>query len=1224
MNFWVKSLFFTARIFLVAAVLLARTPGPASAQSSVIRFETLSVEDGLSQSTVRAIIQDGQGFMWFGTGDGLNKYDGYTFTHYKHDPENPASISDSLITSIYLDSQGQMWVGTASGLDRYAREDETFEHFLAGPGPANSTGGTPVSAIVEDRSGNLWFGASDSGLRQLNRVNGEFLSYRQDPGRPDTLVSDQVTALASDQSGGVWIGTVEGLDYFDPASGKFTHYRQDAGDPRSLSSNQVSALLQDRSGILWVGTEDGGLNRFNPSTQVFTRYQPSSVDPRSISSRDIRTIYEDKDGRLWIGGRNGINLFDRDTGTFTRYQRSPGDPNGLANDYVLSIHADRSGVLWFGTFGGGLSKYVQANERFTIFQPQPNVANSLSSDIVYAVLEDRLGVVWVGTMDGGLYRIDPETGAFTSLTNDPSDTNSLANNDVRALLEDRNGMIWIGTYGGGLNRYDPRSGRFTRYLHNPDKPDSLSDSRITALREDRAGNLWVGTRGGGLNKLDPQTGQFTQYLPDPSDPASLSGEYVQAMYEDSEGKLWTGTYDGISVLDPQTGRFTRYQNDPGEPASLSNNRVLSFYEAPDGTMWIGTLLGGLNRFDRATQTFQAYHQQDGLPDDAVYGILGDQAGYLWLSTNRGLSRFDSRTQVFRNYDRRDGLQSTDFSPGAYFQNRQGWMYFGGVQGFITFDPSRVRDNPVAPPVVITAFKKFNQIERKDLTGQATVTLSYQDNFISFEFAALDFTAPEKNQYAYKLEGFDKDWIEAGTRRYASYTNLRGGTYVFRVMGSNPDGVWNTTGAEMEIVVVPPLWERWWFIGTVALILLGSAAGGYRLRIMRIQAQNRQLEEQVRERTKEAERRREVAEGLREILTILNSNRSLKESLDAIILQVMVLVETQAVAIFRCEDPGYPVILASNLPKSGAEQAEKGLPGLPDWITGPILRGQTAAYPDLVAYRPARPGDNDLFSPFAALYALPLQFNDRVEGGLILLFTFVRYFGEEDWKIAAGFADHAALAIANAELRSQAEVIAVSAERSRLARDLHDAVTQTLFATSLIAEVLPRLWERNPQAAMLKVAEIRELTRGALAEMRTLLMELRPTALEDVPLTDLLQQLSEAFTGRARVPVELDLDHTIELPSAVKIGFYRIAQEALNNVQKHARATQVCIRLGNGDGQVGLSILDNGVGFDKIKTSPDHFGLGIMEERAQTVGARFEVESQAGAGTRVSVLWTNDN
>jgi ligand-binding sensor domain-containing protein/signal transduction histidine kinase len=1209
------------RTGLICTALLLSLVRPALAQTGSIRFETLSVEDGLSQSTVRAVMQDSRGYMWFGTDDGLNRYDGYSFTIFKHDPETDSSISDSTIQAIYQDTHGDLWFGTANGLDRLVPGKETFAHYISDPTNPASLSGSEITSIVEDRQGNLWIGTSDYGLNLLNRDNGTFTHFLTSPEQSNSLISNQITALAADQRGGLWIGTSEGLDYFDPQTKSYLHYRHNPRDPESISSNQVTTLFQDRFGILWIGTEDGGLNRYNPATRLFTRYLPDSRNQDSISSQIIRAIYEDQNGRLWIGGRNGIDLFNRETNRFQHYHRVPGAPYSLSNDYVLSIFADRTGVLWVGTYGGGVNKYVQANERFTLFQNQSSVALNLSNDIVNSIYEDHAGVVWVGTLDGGLDRLDPETGALTSLQHNQADLSSLGNNDVRAIIEDRTNTLWVGTYGGGLNRYDQRTGRFSRYIHNTTNRNSIADSQVTALLEDKAGNLWVGTRGGGLDRFDRSTNIFTHFTYSAGNPHSLSNNTVQTMFEDQDGNLWVGTLDGINILDPITQQFTRYQNDPNNSASLSNDRVMTFYEAPDGTMWIGTLLGGLNRFDRRSKTFKHYTQDNGLPNNTIFGILADSAGYLWMSTNWGLSRFDPRTETFRNYDRRDGLQSNEFSPGAYFQNNQGWMYFGGVQGFNIFDPSRVQDNPVAPPVVITAFKKFNQNQPFDPESELPIKLSYQDNFISFEFAALDYTAPEKNQYAYKLEGFDKNWIEAGTRRYASYTNLRGGSYTFRVIGSNPDGVWNETGAKLIIEVVPPIWERWWFIGTAVLILLGSVFGGYRLRIVRIQAQNRSLEQQVHERTQEIERRSEVAEGLREIMALLNSNRTLKESLDAIILQITRLMETRAVVIFRCGEDCFPLVLASNLIDIEAAPMGKGIPPLPNWITAPVLEGQRLNIFSLEAYAKTHPEvEGGVFHRFHTLLGVPFVVNDKVDGGLVLLYNYDRALGEEDVQIAANFADHAALAIANAELRNQAEEIAVSAERSRLARDLHDAVTQTLFATSLIAEVLPRLWERNPEAGKQKIGEIRELTRGALAEMRTLLMELRPTALEDVPLPDLLQQLSEAFTGRARIPVIREVYNTIELPSQVKIGFYRITQEALNNIQKHSRATQASLKLSEENGQVELCVADNGIGFEPGKFSPDHFGLGIMEERAQNINAQFTIESQSGAGTRIIVLW----
>jgi signal transduction histidine kinase/streptogramin lyase len=968
----------------------------------------------------------------------------------------------------------------------------------------------------------------------------------------------------------------------------------------------------------------------------------------------ITAIFEDSQGRLWVGGSSGLHLMARENSSFTRYQHDPNDRYSLSSGTVLAIHEDRSGVIWFGTTGGGLSKYIQANERFALYQRRPGAQNSLSDDVVNALYEDRQSSVWVGTMDGGLNQLDLQNGTVTVYENNPSDSSSLGNNDVRAVYEDQEGTLWVGTYGAGINRFDRAARRFTRFHYDQHDPRSLSDDRVMAIYEDRRGNLWVGTRSGGLNLMtNRQVGQFIHFQHDPDNPASLSGDFVRVIYEDSHGKLWIGTYTGISVLDLDTKRFTHYHNDPNDANSLSNDRVLSFYESADGVMWVGTLMGGLNRFDRATQTFQHYTEKQGLPNDAVHGILGDAQGNLWLSTNLGLSRFNPASASFHNYDIRDGLQSNEFNAGAYFQRSQNRLYFGGVQGITVFDPADVVDNPTVPPVVITAFKKFNQVERTDLEASEDITLSYQDNFISFEFAALDFSTPEKNQYAYMLEGFNKDWVYSGTLRNASYTNLKGGEYTFRVKGSNKDGVWNESGTAVSIVVVPPLWERWWFIGSLALGIVGSIAGGYLLRIRRIQFEQRILEEQVLERTQEIERRRQVAEGLREILAILNSNRTLRESLDWIIQQAVRLTGARAMVIFRNSEGSLPVAVASNLPQPASSQlveddslpaAEDSLTAytsgdapvnaalarrmvvmyMPDWISKRLMTGHPLVVSDMNGYRQAHPELNGhRLEQFGALLAVPLWMNDLVDGGLVLLYDRAYSFSNEDLETAQNFADHAALAIANARLRVQAEQQAVSAERSRLARDLHDAVTQTLFATSLIAEVLPRLWERSPELGKQKVAEIRELTRGALAEMRTLLMELRPAALEDVALADLLQQLSEGFTGRARVPVSLQADKTIQLPPNVKMCYYRIAQEALNNISKHARANQVTIQLSEGPQGVLMQIQDDGIGFVPEKGSPDHFGLGIMEERALAIGACYQIESQPGAGTLIRVNWETD-
>lgn len=1247
---------FWLRVAALVLLVSLHLPSAARAQSSTIRFDTLNVEDGLSQSNVRAILQDSRGFVWFGTDDGLNKFDGYTFTIYKNDPENPQSLSDNAVYAIFEDAQGVVWLGTGRGLNRFDRQREVFFPYTNDPSNARSLRGSTVSAITEDARGSLWVATLDGGLNLLDREAGTFTHYQHFPNLSDSLASNMVTALAADPNGGLWVGTDRGLDYFDPDTQRFFHYRSTPGGAGSLSSNRVLALYIDHMSTLWVGTEDGGLNRFNRLQRTFDAYSNQQASSARLHSAQVNAIFEDSQNRLWVGTSQGVFLKEGAPVVFTGYHHDPNDRYSLSSEMVLSIAEDESGVIWIGTAGGGISKHVQSNERFALYQHRPGVAGSLNNDVITAVFEDSQSVVWVGTMDGGLNQLDLASGRAASYEHNPSDSSSLGNNDVRAIYEDQEGTLWVGTYGGGLNRFDRAARRFTRFVYNPSDPRSLNDDRVMSIYEDRRGNLWVGTRSGGLNLMtNRQNGHFLHFKQDPQDPNSLAGDYVPVISEDSRGRLWVGTFSGLSVLDLDTKQFTTYQNDPDNPASLSNNRVLSLYEDSDGVMWVGTLMGGLNRFDYETGTFSHYTEKQGLPNDAVNGILGDAEGNLWLSTNLGLSRFNPRDETFHNYDVRDGLQSNEFLAGSSFQRRLDRLYFGGVQGLNVFNPADVIDNPATPPVVITAFKKFNQVERIDLQDGEEIILTYQDNFISFEFSALDFSTPEKNQYAYMLEGFNREWVYSGNQRNASYTNLKGGEYTFRVIGTNKDGVWNETGTAVRIVVVPPIWERWWFIGSLVVGLVGTVAGGYWLRIRRIQFEQRILEEQVRERTQEIERRRQVAEGLREILAILNSNRTLRESLDWIIQQAVRLTGARAMVIFRNSEGSLPVAVASNLPPAApgasGEAAEGGAPApdprpagngaqaaaggqgmvrrgavmyMPAWISRRLAGGNPVIVNNLPAYRQAHPElEGHRLELFGALLAVPLWMNDLVDGGLVLLYDRPFDFSNDDLQTAQNFADHAALAIANARLRVQAEEQAVSAERSRLARDLHDAVTQTLFATSLIAEVLPRLWERSPEIGKQKVAEIRELTRGALAEMRTMLMELRPAALEDVALADLLQQLSEAFTGRARVPVQLQADKSIQLPPNVKIGFYRIAQEALNNISKHSRARQVTIHLFEGPQGVQMEIRDDGIGFERGKHSPDHFGLAIMEERAQSIGACYRIESQPGSGTCIHVQWETD-
>ncbi len=1212
-------------ILLLASALLGGAQ-PAQAGVEVERFERLSVEQGLSQSWVRAILQDPQGYLWIGTEDGLNRYDGYDFKVFKHDLDDPGSLADSNITALLVDNADRLWVGTLNGLDRYDPGSGTFVHYRTQAGNERSLAGMEISSLYQDRQGLLWVGSEDGGLSRYDAASDSFIRYQYDPSRPDGLSDNHVYSIVEDREGVLWVGTAAGgLNALDRQNGSFRSYRADPDDPLSLSSDAVRSVFEDSQGNLWVGTETGGLNLFNRKAQTFTQFRNRPGDSNSLSSDEVRVIYEDGNGTLWIGTKAGINRLDRPRGRFIHYRYDSSDIYSVSSDSIWTLYEDRGGILWIGTGGGGLSKYAGSLQKFKLYQHRPTQAATLSDSDVLAVTMDAYGYLWVGTQFGGLNRVDRTGNNVRIFRHDPLVEDSIGGDDVRALLVDQSGRLWVGLNRGGLDYYEPFANRFVHLKNSPEDPASLAEDRVTALFEDRDGVLWVGLWTMGLDRYDPESSTFTHIRHNPSNPNSLVDNRVRAIYQDRQGLFWIGTYGGFSIWDAALNQFTNYSYDPDDPTSLSNDIVRAFYEDEYGNMWIATYGGGLNYFDRQEQTFTRYTIKDGLPNNSLYGILADGRGHLWISGNSGLTRFDPRRETFRNYSAKDGLQGDEFNGGAFFQSPQGELFFGGINGLNAFFPEQVLDNSNVPPVVVTAFRKFNTVVKTDLQPGETIELNYSDNFISFDFAALDYSAPQRNQYTYMLEGFDRQWVNAGSRRYVSYTNLRGGDYVFHVRGSNSDGIWNVEGFSVNIRITPPFWETWWFLGAVAVLLAGLAFGGYRMRVEDIKERNRTLEVQVRQRTRELERRQQAAEGLRKIVNMLNSNYSLGDSLDTILVQAGQLSGACCTFIYQIGESGEPAVLAFQERHSLSGEALRNWRSfIGEEVLSILARNEPVTMSNL---RNRRVEGDKPELPFmdhhSAILAAPLPMTGRVSGGLILLFENHHAFKDEELHLASLLADQASLAIANAQLRAQAEQSAVAAERSRLARDLHDAVTQTLFTTSLIADVLPRIWERNPEEGKARLEQIRQLTRGALAEMRTLLLELRPATLTETNLADLIRQLCLAFTGRTQIQVDVSVEGEFVLPPDVQVAFYRIAQELLNNVAKHAQASHVTVRLTEVTGQILLRVSDDGKGFDLQSVPSGHMGLGIIRERAAAIGATMDVDSRPGGGTVADIFWSGD-
>lgn len=829
--------------------------GIASGRSDSIRFKHISLDDGLSQNSVFCILQDSKGFMWFGTQDGLNKYDGYNFTIYKREPGNRNSLNGARVNALCEDPSGILWIGTDSGLNRFDPRTETFYRYRTTPNTPDGLNNPTINALCPDRRGALWIGTNGGGLSRLTHEPGgkeTFTHFKGTPGYAASQGGDFVTSIIEDQSGTIWAATFGGLIKFDPASEAFTCFRHSSDDPNSLNSNRLTVVYEDRSGLLWIGTNGDGLNIFDRKNGTFVHYPAEPDVPGGLGSGVIYCIHEDQSGVLWVGTlQGGLNRFDKRSESFTRFSRNPRDPYSLSNNSITTIYEDRSRILWMGTPGGGLNKFDR-DHKFDHYKADPDNPAGLSDSFAYAILEDRSGILWIGTSDAGLDKFDRRKDTVTNYRWDPNDPGSLGANLVRAVYEDSSGVIWVGTWGAGLNKFNRETETFTRYTSDPFDPRSLSGNLIITILEDRKGRFWVGTLGGGLNRFDRETGTSTRYRHDPANLQSLSDDLVYCLYESPSepGIIWIGTRSGgLNRFDPDEGTWERFRENPDDPRSLSSNDIVSLLEDSSGTFWVGTYGGGLNKLIRKKKgrwECVRYTEKNGLVNNAIYGVLEDPEGCLWISSNRGLTRFDPKTETFKNYTPADGLQGNEFNGGAYFKSKRGEMFFGGLNGVNAFFPSKLlRKNPYVPPVVITTLKLFNNPVpvarasdesplREALPWAEELRLSYKQNVLSFEFAALDFTTPGSNQYAYKMEGFDEDWVYTGSgHRLASYTNLAPGEYVFRVRGSNNDGIWNEEGASLRVMITPPYWATWWFRSFLAFAVIGLVFIWYRRRLKNV-------------------------------------------------------------------------------------------------------------------------------------------------------------------------------------------------------------------------------------------------------------------------------------------------------------------------------------------------------------------------------------------------------
>lgn len=911
MNFSIRSHKIGPIIPLVTTCLLAAIlsvgvflpiPGkalPSPAASSVVqyqsnaRFERLTVEDGLPSSIVLGVLQDQQGFMWFATADGLARYDGYEFKVFRHDSQNPNSLSHNNTFALIETRDGLIWIGTdPGGLNAYDPKTNTFQVYRHDPQNPNSLPNDSVWALLEARDGSLWIGTR-SGLSHFDRRTGLFKNYLHDPQNPRSLAWPVVQRLYQDRAGTLWVATRVGLQRYDPLTDDFTTFQNDPADPKSIAANNVWAMLEDAQGNFWVGTRGGGLNLMDRQSGTFTsyRYDPG---PGGLSDDRIWSIYQDSDGRLWISTENGgLNLFDYASRTFTAFRHNPNDPFSLSADDLFAIYEDRSGVLWVtGRNGGGVNLLYPALQRFGWYRQIPQSPVSLSNGNVFAILpEDE--ILWVGTFGGGLNRIERKTGAVQVYRNDPANPASLSSDKIYAIFRDSGGTLWVATSGGGLNRFDETNGAFTAYRLIPNDPTALPTNFITAIEQAGKNRLWIGTLGLGLVLFDTQIGKVVRlYQNDPHDPASLGEDTIYDLVTDSQGRVWAATArGGLNRFDPGTGQFTRFQHDPANPNSISSNSVNSLYlDEANGVLWAGTS-GGLNRLEIGTGQWKNYTTRQGLSGDTVVGIQPDGVGGLWVSTTHGLNHFDAVLETFRNYDARDGLQGNQYNIASTARSSDGEVFFGGTNGVNFFHTGDIFDNLHEPKVILTGLELFNlpvQVDGKILSQPieytSSITLRHDQSVFTIEFTGLSYQNASRNLYRYRMEGFDKEWSPPKTIRRATYTNLSPGTYNFVVYAANNDGQWTRTPAQLQIIILPPWWQTWWFRGLAFLGLTWLVIGGVRWRTRQIRRLNAELETRVLERTIELRE---------EILRRQAAEEQLRETNNALQVKLNEIIELQA-------------------------------------------------------------------------------------------------------------------------------------------------------------------------------------------------------------------------------------------------------------------------------------------------------------------------------------------
>lgn len=776
-------------------------------QSRTISFTHLSAKDGLSQNGVMAIFKDSKDFMWFGTRDGLNKYDGYSFKVFKHDNLNPNSLSNNFITVIKEDKNGVLWIGTENGLNSFDRNNETFTVYKNQSTDNQSISNNEILSILSCENGDLWVG-TENGLNLKKKGNNYFERFHNIIHNPNSLSGNKINTIYEDSKKNIWIGTKHnGLNKLKRNSNQFINYKHNSKNSKSISSNDIKTITESKDHKLWIGTADNGISILNEDG-TFKHLQYDSNTTNSLSNNRIRELIFDKDNNLWIATYNGLNYLNTQNSRFEIYKNSDENTNTISQNSIRSLYLDDTGFLWAGTYFGGINLINLNSKQFKYFQHSASKINSLSYNVVSAMVEDSKKNVWVGTEGGGLNYFDIKNQSFIRIDN--FNGHKINAQTIKSLLIDKDQNLWIGTHLEGLLVLDFKSKTIKKYVNIKNDPNSLSENSVLSLIEDNSGKIWIGTESG-LNLFNPKTHEMSKVL------LKNKNISITKLFQDSKKNIWIGTkQNGLILIDKETIKY--YINNPNNPESLSHNTIYDIFEDSKKQLWVGTYGGGLNLFDKTKNSFIQFRVKDGIINDIIYQIEEDKNNNLWISTPSGLSKFDTNSKKIKNYTPKNGLPIEEFNINSSLIHSNGNMFFGGFNGMISFNPNEIKDSPLGPVLRLTGLKLANKnvipndenkLLKAPISETKSITFSHSQNIFTIDYVAINYAHLGQNRYAYQLEGLESDWNYVDNKRSATYTNLSAGEYTFKVKAANNDGVWSKSPIILKIIKLPPFWLTTW-------------------------------------------------------------------------------------------------------------------------------------------------------------------------------------------------------------------------------------------------------------------------------------------------------------------------------------------------------------------------------------------------------------------------------